>query len=176
MRRGFEFDVQSVDPLRLQMPAIKEPHDEDDMLTGTTSARTARDASHGAGASDREPGSVADTHTRPRGRGSAVERCLHDRPRPQANVTSPCGSTVAPMRLRDTRVRSDSRGCKNPHGGRLHRNPTGGRRDFPPLITVAVGLAQGRLNCSNRYKVIFYLADTIPPIDPNGRLGESHGL
>jgi hypothetical protein len=85
MRRGSEFDVQSVDLLRLQMPAIKEPNDEDDMLTGTTSARTARDASYGAGASNRERWSIADTDTRPRprGRGSTVERCLHDRPRPK---------------------------------------------------------------------------------------------
>src|SRR5216684_6505082 len=67
------------------MPAIEEPNDEDEILSGSAAARTVtRDVSYGSGANKRRQRSAAGIRKRgPRGRGSALERRLHDRPRPE---------------------------------------------------------------------------------------------
>src|SRR5216684_1178088 len=67
------------------MPAIEEPNDEDEILSGSTAARTVtRDVSDGPGANKRKQRSAAGIRKRgPRGGGSALERRLHDRPRPE---------------------------------------------------------------------------------------------
>src|SRR5712692_11510982 len=67
------------------MPAIEEPNDADEILSGSAAARTVtRDVSYGSGANKRRQRSAAGIRKRgPRGRRSALERRLHDRPRPE---------------------------------------------------------------------------------------------
>src|ERR1700681_3891036 len=67
------------------MLAIEEPNDEDEMLSGGTAARAVtRVVGDGGGANQRKERSAAGNRNRgPRGGGSALERRLHDRPRPE---------------------------------------------------------------------------------------------
>src|SRR5260370_7329804 len=66
------------------MPPIEEPNDEDEILSRSTAARTVTRDSYGSGANKRRQRSAAGIRKRgPRGRGSALERRLHDRPRPE---------------------------------------------------------------------------------------------
>src|SRR5258708_4981360 len=67
------------------MPAIEEPNDEDEILSGSAAARTVtRDVSYGSSANKQNQRSATGVRKRgPRGRGSALERRLHDRPRPK---------------------------------------------------------------------------------------------
>src|ERR1700732_3718520 len=67
------------------MPAIEEPNDEDEILSGSTAAGTVtRDVSYSSGANKRKQRPATSIRQRgARGRGSALERALHDRPRPK---------------------------------------------------------------------------------------------
>ena len=72
-------------------PTIKEPNDEDEILTGSIAA-VAGDVSYSSSANERTSLFAANIWKRgPRGRSSFLERCLHDRPRPKpmrrANVS-----------------------------------------------------------------------------------------
>src|ERR1700730_14920460 len=59
--------------------------EEDEILSGNVAARiVTRDASYGSGANERKQRSAAGIRNQwPRGRGSTLERRLHDRPRPK---------------------------------------------------------------------------------------------
>jgi hypothetical protein len=75
-------------------PPTEVPNDEDEILSGSAAARIVTCyASHGSGRNARKQHS-APAYVQvlgPRGRGTAFERCLHDRPRPnpmrRANVS-----------------------------------------------------------------------------------------
>jgi hypothetical protein len=64
-------------------PTIKEPNDEDEILTGSIAA-VAGGVSYSSSANERTSLFAASIRKRgPRGRSSSLERCLHDRPRPK---------------------------------------------------------------------------------------------
>src|ERR1700676_4424735 len=61
-------------------PANKDLNDDDEIICGSAADRTVpRDVS--SGANERRPCAAADIRDRPRGRGSALERRVHDRSR-----------------------------------------------------------------------------------------------
>jgi hypothetical protein len=79
-------------------PANKEPDDDDEIICGGAADR-AVPRNVGSGANQRKHGAAAGLRDRPRGRGAALERRVHDRPRSK------------PMRRADVGLRQPSRAC-----------------------------------------------------------------